>query len=225
MRARLKICVVSNRHHAPLFTSSLALMMMNCAMLPQVFESVGLCMMPWQSMLPVGRENAVIRAVNDGSTHVLFADDDSVFPLGAAHALMGRWVNRMAMERSGDLHVVGANFCRKQLPLSWTAKGLDGKELSSKGRIGYDEVSRIGFGLTLIPIEVFERVLQPWFLWHHGGTVESEDTVFCRKARELGVRFWVDHDLSLHCKHAGEYLYGPRESPIDEIARIQRDMT
>jgi len=51
------------------------------------------------------------------------------------------------------------------------------------------EVGAFGFGACLIKREVFEKTPQPWF------TVDyrcGEDFAFCRKARQHGIKFYVD---------------------------------
>lgn len=61
------------------------------------------------------------------------------------------------------------------------------------------EVDAFGFGAVLMKRDVFERVPKPWFTidWRGG-----EDVVFCTKAREHGVRLFLDGRYKLG--HVGE---------------------
>jgi hypothetical protein len=61
------------------------------------------------------------------------------------------------------------------------------------------EVDAFGFGSCLIRREVFEKVPEPWFTidWRAG-----EDIAFCAKARQHGIKFYLDGQYTV--AHIGE---------------------
>lgn len=81
-----------------------------------------------------------------------------------------------------------------------------------EGRIPYDkikdkglvEIEGCGFGCVLVKSEVFKAVGYPQFVYHsaldHKNTI-SEDTDFCRKAKDKGFKVWVDTNIK--CGHKG----------------------
>lgn len=83
-------------------------------------------------------------------------------------------------------------------------------------RLAYDEVKDkglmeiegCGFGCVLTKSEVFRSVGYPQFVYHsaidHKNTI-SEDTDFCKKARDKGFKVWVD--TSIKCAHKGTSWY------------------
>lgn len=88
------------------------------------------------------------------------------------------------------------------------------------GRVPYDlirgqglvEIDGCGFGCVLVKSEVFKTVGYPQFVYHsaidHKDTI-SEDTYFCKKAKEKGFRIWVD--TSIKCPHKGSTWFNVDE--------------
>jgi glycosyltransferase involved in cell wall biosynthesis len=84
------------------------------------------------------------------------------------------------------------------------------------GRMSYDqlkdrglvEIDGCGFGCVLVKSEVFNAVGYPQFVYHsaidHKDTI-SEDTDFCKKAKDKGFRVFVD--TSIKCGHKGHAWY------------------
>lgn len=128
---------------------------------------------------------------NPEVTHILFIDSDMRFPPNMPGDLIRR-----------DLPIVGAN-CRQRTQDAWTAsKG--GSFVSSEGKTGIEEVDAIGFGVTMIKTQVFQQLDRPWFATPYDGTkLVGEDVFFCTRAREAGIKIYVDHDLSPSIKHTG----------------------
>jgi hypothetical protein len=73
---------------------------------------------------------------------------------------------------------------------------------------GLTEVAGCGFGCVLVKREVFEAVGYPQFEYFsaldHNNTV-SEDTDFCRKARDRGFKIWADPTVC--CEHTGSFIF------------------
>lgn len=61
------------------------------------------------------------------------------------------------------------------------------------------EVDAVGFGAILMKRDVFERVPEPWFTIDYRA---GEDVAFCVKAKEHGVRFFLDGSYTIG--HIGE---------------------
>ena len=110
------------------------------------------------SILSRSRQTLVEKAQEDGVSHILFLDSDMVFPEWTLHRML-------------DLEqmVVAANCATKQLPSNPTARYYDPMQLA--GRQVYtksdspkiEEVWRVGTGVMLINMKVFDKVLRPWF--------------------------------------------------------------
>jgi FkbM family methyltransferase len=92
------------------------------------------------------------------------------------------------------------------------------------GRIPYEviknqglvEIDGCGFGCVLVKSEVFKKVGYPQFVYHsaidHKDTI-SEDTDFCRKARENGFKIFVD--TSVKCGHKGTTWFNVEDGPAE----------
>lgn len=101
------------------------------------------------------------------------------------------------------------------------------------GRIPYEaikgqglvEIDGCGFGCVLVKSEVFRAVGYPQFVYHsaidHKDTI-SEDTDFCRKAKEKGFKIFVD--TSIKCGHKGTTWFNVDDGPTEsaEKARLRQ---
>lgn len=87
-----------------------------------------------------------------GATHVLYIDSDMGFPDDALLRLL----------RHGK-DVVGVNYPRKSFPYVPTAYGDNGDEIgpvyTREDSTGIQKVKHLGFGLVLVQIGVFDRLL------------------------------------------------------------------
>lgn len=143
-----------------------------------------------------GRNELVMWAKAIGSTHVLWIDTDSTFPIHAIHRLLDH-----------GQPFIGANFARKIDQPDSAAIGLDGERLKPKAS-GIEEVSTLGCGLTLIRMDVFDAVGEPWYetvAGERGGP--GDEWSFCQRARAAGFPPFVDHALSAECGHVGLHEY------------------
>lgn len=153
------------------------------------------------SLLPDVRMRCVAEAAKWDATHMLFLDDDMTFPFDALQCLLRH-----------NVPVVGANYSRRQLPLTTTAYKADksGPLYTRPGDTGLVEVSHLGTGIMLIDMRVFELLELPFFAFEHfndGKQLRGEDVYFCHKLIEAGVKIYVDQDLSQHVGHIGEWTY------------------
>jgi hypothetical protein len=117
---------------------------------------------------------------------------------------------------SHNVDICGVNATTRVEPIKPTALDLemvDDKPVFSKvetrGKDYVEEISAVGFGVTLTRRSVFEKMAAPWFdiLWTDSGGIIGEDVHFCIKAKDYGVSTYVDHVLSPYIKHIGTKEY------------------
>lgn len=158
------------------------------------------------------REKLAEEALEWGADAILYIDSDMRFPADALNVLLSR-----------DVPIIGVNATTRREPVVPTAMNLhldkmkqEGNvrqvwtKIESRGKIGIEQVTAVGFGVTLIRKEVFEKIPKPWFdvIWTDHGNVIGEDVAFCVKAMEQNIPVFVDHDLSLHIGHIGTKTFG-----------------
>jgi hypothetical protein len=146
----------------------------------------------WRTVIDWARDDLVRSGLNNPSpfsgkpfTHFLWLDSDHIFKPDLCCQLARH-----------DLEAVSALYYHRKgapTPVVFTR--------NEKDPTGYKhftlleippvlvQVDAFGFGACLIKREVFEKVPEPWFCI----TSESgEDIAFARKAREHGIKFWLD---------------------------------
>jgi hypothetical protein len=172
--------------------------------------------------------NVLLQAAMDwGASYILWADVDHVFPADALLRLL-----------SLGLDIVGVNYARRALPTGPTAHYGDDRGFvyttEEKARAGeVEEVGSLGFGLLLTSAAALERMRTfgeskpdypsywPPFAWRDAG----EDVIFCRKAREAGLKVHVDHGLSWHVEHLTEMPLSIADTLRDRAAFGTRTST
>lgn len=144
-------------------------------------------------------------------SHLLFIDSDQSFPKDTLSRLMG-W----------DKDIVACNIATKKIP-SWPTARLwpEDREdedawanapvvYTTREKQGLEEVARVGCGVMLIKREVFLKTglnvfEQPWReKWQR---YQGEDWSLCAAAERAGFKIYVDHGLSQHIGHWGEFNY------------------
>ena len=140
----------------------------------------------------------------EGFTHILFLDADMIWPTDV--------LTRMLAHH--DKGIVGGLYVMRHEPYAPVAL-KDGfvpegdtmiHYVHDQGAIGATELREVdvlGMGCTLIPLSVFDAIgPRPWFEYRNnaqGWPVVTEDVPFCQKAKDAGVRIWLDPTLS--CGH------------------------
>jgi hypothetical protein len=197
--ASLAICVITNRDDVPDFTRCLAHMTAYLGAQP-IFDNVDLKVSKNQSLLSVGRQGMLDECLAEKHTHMLWLDNDMVFPPNFAHRLYGR-----------GKRCIGVNSLRKNPDhLHYTAKGLDGKWVESKGKNTLQEVEAVGLALFMLDLDAVLKTEKPHFevRWDDERQAYSgEDMYFCRKLRAAGEKIYIDHGLSNECGHVGSLVY------------------
>lgn len=167
------------------------------------------------SILSKNRLDAVKTAKLHKATHILFLDTDHTFPKDL--------VQRMA---SWGKLVVAANCVTKTLPASPTARV---KDADPKGAVvytdpnsyGLEEVWRVGTGVMLISMQVFERIGNGvWDMKYlpEADTYQGEDWSFCEACENAGISIFVDHDVSKEIGHEGHLVF-----THDYVGVVQND--
>lgn len=139
-------------------------------------------------------------------THFLSVEDDMLFSPDNLH--------RLAKHR---VPIIGANYStNKGSPLRFTSSiGAGMRCRTTPFKHGKEEVLTIPQGFTLVAREVYERMKKPWFLmgWNpETGEYQYPDGYFSMKARELGYKLYIDHDVSKHTWHYGGRAYSYQDA-------------
>lgn len=155
------------------------------------------------SALSIQRTRIVRAAMEVNATHLLFVDADMIFPSTMLDDLIAR-----------DVDVVAANCPVKMVPSQPTARvWRNGKwemAFTHKGSTGLEKVDRIGTGVMLLKMSIFEKVKEPWFafLWEgEGGEYQGEDWCLCEQIEAAGYDIWIDHDVSKKIGHVGNFSF------------------
>jgi hypothetical protein len=142
------------------------------------------------------------RTLETGHEYMFFLDDDIILPPDIIPRLMAR-----------NKDIVGGLYYRRQLPAAPVM--MKETEQGTQWICDYQpgslvEADLIGSGCLLVKRKVLEIMPPPWFEWKCDPfrwpdlkPMErcSEDYDFCRKARALGFKLYVD--TSIQCHHAG----------------------
>ena len=149
--------------------------------------------------IPQARTALVNAALDGGFSHILFLDDDMMFPYYTADKL-----------HTARKPIIAANYTTRHIPVEPLATRGD-EIVRSRGRSGIERVDFAPTGIMLIETQVFAKLSKPWFdtpyLAPKFERQMSDDKFFCAKAREAGVEIWVDHDISQECGHIGEHPF------------------
>jgi hypothetical protein len=160
---------------------------------------------PWSGSIADARNSLVEQALQDGCSHLLMLDTDQTYP-----------PNTLAKLLSHQVDVCGVRVHRRYPPFDVILyRGQVGryKHVPDAECFSGDlvEVDATGTGCLLFDMRVFDRVAHPWFkLDIHDGKPVGEDIYFCNKARQTGVRIFVDTSievghLALHEVGRGTY--------------------
>jgi hypothetical protein len=152
------------------------------------------------TLLPDQRNSLVRRAQQHGATHILWMDADMTFPKDALVRLLDH-----------DKDIVGTNYSTRRPPNIPTAEREgEGLIYITPGAAGLLEVSRMGFGLVLTKIGIYDTIEKPYFSLAYRPQFDDftgEDVFFCRKAKEAGFTSFIDLQLSQQVGHLGEFRY------------------
>ncbi len=143
-------------------------------------------------------------AVDRSFDWVFFCDDDTIPPPDAIEKLM-----------RAQTDIISGLCYRRQKPIKPVALLDTPPKPTFVGAIpkeGLLEVDLVGAACLLIRRRILEVIKKPWFEWHLDredlpeADRLSEDFIFCRKARALGVKIFIDP--SVKCWHVGDGYSG-----------------
>lgn len=217
------IAIPSGGHPHPLFLESLANLVFRAAIeglpgpdgslvRPRLTTKVEI------GKLPMTRNRLLKLAMESGATHMLWLDDDHIFP---------DWA--LARLAKADCDIIGINQPTRFPPYLPTARAADGSRIytteadAKAGRI--EQVGGIGFPMVLMRMGIVKKLeaaakrdggeLFPLFNFSpsedplvNGG----EDGFFCGRCEDAGVPIYIDHQLSWSVGHVGEIAVGMREA-------------
>jgi hypothetical protein len=178
------------------------------------------------SNLPRSRQEALEDALMQDCTHALFIDTDQGFPMETAHRLLA-WKKP----------VVACNIPLKTIPSFPTARhrgptpfGVPVYSNSSANPMGLEKVWRVGSGVMMIDLSILKekdaqgnpKIPKPWFELRYSDKHQQfvgEDWYFCKKVEDAGFDIYIDHDLSRHISHVGNFQY--THAHIPQMAQEQ----
>jgi GT2 family glycosyltransferase len=145
-----------------------------------------------------------------GATHLLFLDEDVLFPPFAFENLYESMREHNLMIVSGiyafkvTLQPGGFYDDPESEPISNRYRSITPNDLRYSERLFTHKHLSTGLGCTLIDMRVFEAVEEPWFrstFWVRNGRkdIVTEDVYFFRKARAAGFKVYID--TSVKCDH------------------------
>ena len=189
----------------------------DCARYTSFYESLVALEMPdgWTKAFVRGsdriRGRNRLRADLLRSEHewLLFVDDDSVFPPDSLHRLLTAAEALSAIE-AGPIAVVAGLYMQRVAPFSpvaYLGEHPDGGLIPIDLRDAQDDVIEVdaaGTGFMLIHRDVLEKVGP----FDYG--VESEDIMFCRRAREAGFTVWLD--TTVRVGHVAQSVIWPTQA-------------
>ncbi len=143
------------------------------------------------------------KALDLECTHVMFVDNDMVFPEDTIMRLLAH-----------DKDIVTTNYVVKMKRGKCRFAAMDSqfKEVRLEAEsTGLQKVYAAPTGTMLIKTEVFKKLPKGWW-FHHGWNKASqeymgEDTHFCNLANEFGYDVWIDSDLSKQIEHIGKKAF------------------
>ena len=165
------------------------------------------------SMVCTAREEMLAATKKQGSTHILFIDEDMGFHPATLNRLLMRQVP-----------VVCCNYIQKTWPAAWTARNLEGTDWvpTTKESTSLEEISFCGLGFALIERQVLLDLGDaPNFLntWHEQAQAyTTEDLYFFNKIRSKGYPVYIDHDASKYVYHNGHHAYS-WDNPPDAMPK------
>ena len=149
------------------------------------------------------RNSHVEEFLKSGADILFFLDSDVVPPTNVFDLV----VNNAKWNLAGapyPVFMTPSGFERQQV-LFTVYKGSNGQGLgvAQVPSSGTEYVDGLATGCLFIKREVLEHMPAPWFEFKYDEKtrkmIEGEDLGFCRKARDLGYKFYVDY--SMVCKH------------------------
>jgi len=157
---------------------------------------------------PAKNRNIMIKlALENDCTHVLFIDDDMAFPADSLMRLLAH-----------DKDIVSGLYLLRNYPHfpvmfdEWYPDGRCRYAFLTPDKKGLQKVVNIGLGFSLIKIDVFKKLEDPWVtLGEYEKDNWCDDIHFFNKCREAGYEMFVDTDV--RCGHMLSAIITPYQDP------------
>lgn len=156
-----------------------------------------------EPQIDVARCKGVEIALQMAAENILFIDTDINPPPDVISRLLAH-----------DKPIVSGLYARRYEPpwlemLKQKPEGLTALFEGEYEKGSLVECDAIGMGCCLIKTSVFKEMEKPWFQWteYYAAGGQSEDFTFCRKARRIGFKIYVD--TSVICGHSGSIKWMP----------------
>lgn len=187
-------------------------------------NAIDFCLMNSKgSILPESRQRLADEGVSGGFTHIFWVDADQAFPHFTLEDLL-KWKEP----------IVGCAIATKTHPSHSTAVKRHPREIGKTvelsifpGDTGLEEVFRVGFGVLLTEVRIFDKVRQPWFemRWKpEERKFIGEDWHFLEQAEKAGFHPKIDVGLSQLIGHHGKYMYSLNDVNAGKVkARIDEE--
>jgi hypothetical protein len=161
------------------------------------------------SILPWSRQSLAYTAVRQNATHTLWIDSDMMFPKDMI-------IHFCEQEEP----IIGINAMNRRPPYRNLAQSSFNVPIeTTESSTGLQEVYRFGFGVAWIATEVYKKMEEPWFDFQYmedKKIYRGEDYYFYDKARDLGYKLYVDHDVSKHVWHIGTFGFNPLLKALED---------
>lgn len=213
--AKINILVPTHDMIPALFAYDLGQLMAFTTMNMPADTAIGLTFLTG-TYIHVARQDLMLHALEQRDDYILWLDSDMRFPKETLVHLLQHKVT-----------MVGANYAKRSLPTEPVAIKYigDGTEPAERlhqtpfdedaGLEGLVEVESIGFGAVLMKMDKFHNLPPltegPWFdqVYHpEYNEWYGEDVSFCKLIRKkLGIKIFVDRDLSRVIGHVGQFDY------------------
>lgn len=175
------------------------------------------------SRITSNRNRLVQDAMKNGATHILFLDNDMVFPSFLLHRFL-----------SYNLDIISATACKRGdetgTPIGVAVAPPDSTgthKIISAGQ-GLVEMALIGSCCQLIKLTVFQTIGMPAFYEppnYADGDAFGEDITFCKLVRKSGFKIWMDFDMSTQLGHVGEKTFYIKPNTIKEDGKATDSTT
>jgi len=168
------------------------------------------------SAIPQLRQQITEEAQKIEANYILWVDSDQMFPKDTARRLIAH-----------DKDVIGCNIAVKRLPSLPTARKyveqwpLTGDIVYTKPEsTGIEKVWKLGCGVMLVKMSVFDRLKKPYFNfgWNETTGFVGEDWFFCSQLWDNNIELYIDHDLSKEIGHIG--VYSHRMEDVDHTETL-----
>ena len=139
----------------------------------------------------------VNKAIMAECTHILFIDDDMIFPPDTLTRLLKH-----------NKDIIGVVYHSRMFPPSPVVVLENGKVIPDKDLEPLMKCQHVGTGVMLINLEVFKKINRPWFKFEtheNGCTIRGEDAWFCKQARVKDYKIWCDTTIKIG--HIGDFTY------------------